>query len=196
MLLFDTGITSDSPEVEAYYHPVRRPLREALAATGLTPGDVTHVVNCHLHMDHAGGNALFPGTPIFAQRLEYASAHEPDYTVPSCVDFGGARFELLPDEEAEILPGIRVVPTPGHTPGHQSLVVETKAGRLVLCGQGTNEASDYSRARFAWEVRESDPSEAPLFPDWLGRLQDFEPQRVLFAHDTAVWDADPLGERS
>jgi glyoxylase-like metal-dependent hydrolase (beta-lactamase superfamily II) len=192
LLLFDTGITTDSAEVDEAYHPVRRSLRDALGSAGVRPDDVSFVVNCHLHVDHAGGNAQFPGTPIFAQAREYDSAHEPDYTVPSVADFEGATFELLQDEEAEILPGITVVPTPGHTPGHQSLVVGTDRGVLVFCGQGTNEASDYSRARFAWEVRDMDPSESSLYPDWLGRLQDFEPQRVLFAHDTAVWDADPL----
>jgi glyoxylase-like metal-dependent hydrolase (beta-lactamase superfamily II) len=192
LLLFDTGITSDSLEVDEIYHPVRRPLLEALATTGLTTHEVDLVVNCHLHMDHAGNNALFAGTPIFAQDREYAAAHEPDYTVSSCVDFAGATFELLHDEEAELLPGVRVVPTPGHSPGHQSLVVDTNEGRMVLCGQGMNEASDYSRARFAWEVRATDPSEAELFPDWLARLQDWEPRRVLFAHDMAVWDVDPL----
>jgi N-acyl homoserine lactone hydrolase len=192
LILFDTGITTDSPEVDEIYHPVRRPLREALGSVGVQQEDVTLVVNCHLHMDHAGGNALFAGRPIFAQETEYASAHEPDYTVPSCVDFAGATFELLHDEEAEVLPGVRVVPTPGHTPGHQSLVVDTDEGRMVFCGQGMNEASDYSRARFAWEVRATDPSEATLYPEWLDRLQEWEPRRVLFAHDMAVWDADPL----
>jgi N-acyl homoserine lactone hydrolase len=192
LLLFDTGITTDSPEVDQIYHPIRRPLREALGSAGVGPEDIRLVVNCHLHMDHAGGNHLFPKTPIVAQRREYASAHEPDYTVPSVVDFAGATFELVADEEAEIWPGIRVVPTPGHTPGHQSLVVDTDAGRIVLCGQAMTEASDYSRARFAWEVRDADPSEAELYPTWLDGLQDWEPQRVLFAHDAAIWDADPL----
>lgn len=192
LMLFDTGMTSDSAEVDAVYRPVRIPLPDALAGAGVATDEITHVVNCHLHMGHAGNNALFGGTPIFVQEREYASAQEPDYTVPSCVDFAGASFELLHDEEADVLPGIRVVPTPGHTQGHQSLVVETKEGRIVLNGQAMNEASDYSRARFAWEVRDTDPAEASLYPDWLDRLQHWEPQRVLFAHDVAVWDAEPL----
>ena len=56
--------------------------------------------------------------------------------------------------------------------------------------QATNDASDYARAQLAWQVRQAAPDEtAPEVAEWIARVQeDFAPQRVLFAHDLAVWE--------
>jgi N-acyl homoserine lactone hydrolase len=190
LLLFDTGIGEGDAEAEAMYRPVRRPLAEALHRAGTGMDEVKIVVNCHLHFDHSGGNYLFPGHPIFAQRLEMEAAHEPDYTLPGVVaDFEGATFELL-DGEADVLSGVRIVPTPGHVPGHQSLVVDTRQGRLVMAGQAFNEASRYAMARYALDVEGTGES-VPEIPEWVRRLDAFDPVRVVFAHDLAVWEADP-----
>src|SRR5919197_6565968 len=91
------------------------------------------VINTHLHFDHCGGNRLFAGVPIYVQRAEREAAREPDYTIPEWAEFEGATYEEV-DGEAEILPGIRVVPTPGHTPGHQSVLVDTEDGLVVVAG--------------------------------------------------------------
>jgi N-acyl homoserine lactone hydrolase len=189
IVLFDTGIGEGHAEAEERYHPVRRPLRVALGTVGLRLDDVRLVANCHLHFDHSGGNFLFAGIPIFAQARELDATREPDYTIPSVVaDFEGARFELL-DGEADILPGIRIIPTPGHVPGHQSLVVETPRGRVVIAGQAFNEASRFAISRYAMEV-EGSGEPVPEIPEWVRRLQEFDPVRVVFAHDLAVWEAD------
>jgi len=89
--------------------------------------------------------------------------------------------------EAEVLPGVRVVPTPGHTDGHQSLVVDCAEGPVVLLGQAYEFASDWARAALAWSLAR-DGVEAPLpdDPGWVGRLQALDPCQVLFAHDLAA----------
>jgi N-acyl homoserine lactone hydrolase len=187
LVLLDTGIAEGHHEVEERYHPVRRPLDEVLATAGVTPADVRIVVNCHLHLDHCGGNPRFPGTPIFAQQVEFDAAHrEEDYPIVGLYDFAEARYELH-GGEADVVKGIRVVPTPGHTPGHQSLVVETDAGRVVLAGQAVNGATDYGRAHYASELRRSGSDETVIVPEWIERLQEFDPVLVLFAHDNATW---------
>src|SRR5919198_447405 len=92
------------------------------------------LVNTHLHFDHCGGNRLFPGIPIHVQRRELADARtKDDYTVRDWVDFPGATY-VEHDGEAEILPGVRLLPAPGHTVGHQIVVVETEEGPVVLGG--------------------------------------------------------------
>jgi N-acyl homoserine lactone hydrolase len=188
LVLFDTGIGEGHEEAERRYHPIRRrPLRDALASVGVDAGDVRAIANCHFHLDHCGGNPMFPGTPIFAQRVEYDASHSLDYTLPEIVDFPGAELELH-EGDADIAPGLRIIPTPGHTPGHQSLVVDTGDGRVVIAGQATNDASEYARAQLAWQVRRSGPEDAPEPPDWIARIQELEPRRVLFAHDLAVWE--------
>lgn len=85
--------------------------------------------------DHCGGNRLFAGrVPIHVQRIELEDARaEGQYTIWEWVDFPGAEY-VEHDGEAEILPGVRLVPAPGHTRGHQIVVVETDDGPVVLGG--------------------------------------------------------------
>ncbi|MEO8632578.1 MAG: MBL fold metallo-hydrolase, partial [Chloroflexota bacterium] len=134
-VLLDTGIGTGLPQVDTLYQPVRRPLDEVLRGAGVAVGEIRAVANCHLHFDHSGNNFRFPRVPILAQKVEREAVATPDYTLPGPVaEFAGARFELL-DGEAEIVPGVRIVPTPGHVPGHQSFVVDTREGRIVIAGQ-------------------------------------------------------------
>lgn len=190
-VLFDTGIGEGHDEAEQRYHPiVRRPLGEALASVGGRLGDVRAIVNCHFHLDHCGGNPLFPGTPIFAQRAEYAASNSLEYTLPEIVEFEGVKLELH-EGDADVATGLRVIPTPGHTLGHQSLLVETREGRVLVAGQGTNDAAEYGRAAFAWRIRRAGAEEAPEPPDWVARVQELGVRRVLFAHDPSVWEPIP-----
>jgi N-acyl homoserine lactone hydrolase len=116
LVLVDTGMTGTHPLVEEEWHPRGYP--EAI------PRDVVCVINTHLHFDHCGGNHLFAGVPIHVQARELADARsQDDYTVREWVDFEGATYAEH-DGETEVLPGIRLVPTPGHTAGHQSVLVE------------------------------------------------------------------------
>jgi N-acyl homoserine lactone hydrolase len=187
LILFDTGLGAADAETEAHYRPVRRPLDTALEAAGATLADITLVVNCHLHFDHCGGNAAL-GRPILVQAVELAAAKRPGYTVPELVDFAGADYREL-DGEAEIWPGVRVIPTPGHTDGHQSLVVRRADGTVVLAGQAHDFASEFAADHLA-RAAARDGAAAPLPPyrNWLDRLADFDPRRVLFAHDGSVWE--------
>ena len=128
-VLLDTGIGVGLQEVEDMYKPVRRPLDEVLRDAGVSPAEIRAVANCHLHFDHSGNNFRFPHVPILAQKVEREAVATPNYTLPGPVaEFEGARFELL-EGEAEIVPGVRIVPTPGHVPGHQSFVIDTREGR-------------------------------------------------------------------
>lgn len=127
LVLVDTGMIDSSPEL-ADWQPTPHPLPPDLVSR------VAMVVNTHLHFDHCGGNRLFPGVPIHVQRRELLDARtQGDYTIPAWVDFDGATY-VEHDGEAEILPGVRIVPAPGHTAGHQIVVVETNEGPVVLGG--------------------------------------------------------------
>ncbi|MFE7574373.1 N-acyl homoserine lactonase family protein [Streptomyces sp. NPDC057521] len=188
LILFDTGIGDAGPETEAHYRPRRRALREALSGAGVGLDDISLVVNCHLHFDHCGGNPLLGGRPILVQDVELATARAGDYTVDALIDFPGAVYEEV-SGEAEIWPGVRIVPTPGHTDGHQSLVVRQSDGTVVLAGQAHDFASHFASDQLARQAA-LDGVEPPLPPyrPWLDRLADFDPHRVLFAHDCSVWE--------
>jgi len=182
LLLFDTGLGEGEPEVDAHYQPSRRSLEEALAAAGLSTQDITLVANCHLHFDHCGGNPLV-AAPILTQSAELELARGEEYTLPWLVDFPGASYREL-DGEAEIWPGVWVIPTPGHTAGHQSLAVHMQDGTVVLAGQAHDFATGYSSAVLARRAAREDVT----VPPWLDRIMQFDPRRVLFAHDNAVWE--------
>jgi N-acyl homoserine lactone hydrolase len=128
-ILVDTGLTELHPAV-ADMDPRIRPLDEQ-------PFDIAGidmVVNTHLHFDHCGGNRLFPGVPIYVQRRELDDARsQDDYTIPEWVDPPGVTYVPV-DGAHTLLPGVRLVPAPGHTPGLQIVVVETVDGLAVIGG--------------------------------------------------------------
>jgi glyoxylase-like metal-dependent hydrolase (beta-lactamase superfamily II) len=142
-LLLDTGFNTAlirDPALAARfhgragYHAVLpgpgEPLPEALAEAGIDIDDVHAVAVSHLHLDHAGGLKHFAGrVPVHAQRAELAyglSDHpEPERHAIYRIDFDDPRIEWrLADGDAEIAPGVTAVLTAGHTPGHQSFIVE------------------------------------------------------------------------
>ena len=105
------------------------PLEEALAFAGIMISDVTAVGLSHLHVDHVGGLKHFTGVPVHCQRreLEYGlSGHpEPERNAIYRIDFDDPRHDWrLADGDVEIAPGVTAISTPGHTPGHQSFVVD------------------------------------------------------------------------
>jgi len=188
-MLFDTGVGAADSEagrwVEGHYRPHRRDLREALHAAGVTLDGIGVVVNCHLHFDHCGGNPLLAGKPVLVQGQELELARGGDYTLPELVDFPGVRYEPL-DGDQEIWPGVWVIPTPGHTAGHQSLVVREPDGTVVLAGQAHDFASHFDSAQMALKAGiEVGPAG---YERWLGRVLAFDPRRVMFAHDNSVWE--------
>jgi N-acyl homoserine lactone hydrolase len=182
VLLFDTGIGFGDADIERTYRPVVRYLPDLLRARGIDPDSVAAVANSHLHFDHCGQNGAFAGRPIHVQAPEYDAAQGIDYTVPAWVAFAGARYERHAGE-VEVYPGVTLVPTPGHTPGHQSLLVDAAEGRTAIVGQAV-----YTRAE--WEGSD-DASVSGLESAWdrgsyrssVERIHAFRPDTVLFGHD-------------
>jgi N-acyl homoserine lactone hydrolase len=128
-ILVDTGLTELHPAV-ADMDPRLHPLVEQ----GFDLAGIDIVVNTHLHFDHCGGNALFAGRPTYVQRRELEDARSLDvYTIREWVDAPGVTYVPV-DGELELLPGVRLLPAPGHTPGSQIVVVDTGDRRSVVCG--------------------------------------------------------------
>jgi N-acyl homoserine lactone hydrolase len=128
-VLVDTGLTELHPAV-ADLSPRIRPLNEQ----GFDLDSVDIVVNTHLHFDHCGGNHLFTGRPIYVQRQELDDARtEDDYTIREWVDPPGVRY-LPVDGEFELLPGLRLLPAPGHTRGAQLVVIDTDERPRIIGG--------------------------------------------------------------
>src|SRR5258708_8695325 len=131
MILFDTGMGSH-PDVDAHYRPRRTGLPEALAAIGAQTSDLGFAANSHLHFDHCGGNPLLGQIPVFVQDAELNTARQAqDYTLPELIQH--SRFAPVTGE-AWALPGIYLMPTPGHTLRRQSLIVRRADGAVIVAG--------------------------------------------------------------
>jgi N-acyl homoserine lactone hydrolase len=187
VLLFDTGMGSH-PDVDAHYRPTRTDLNAALRTAGYRLDEITEVANCHLHFDHCGGNPLLVGRPFFAQASELdAARHAPDYTLPELVDPDGSDWHEL-DGQAEVLPGVTLLPTPGHTDGHQSLVVRRSDGVVIVAGQSHDSAHGFASDALAVRARRDAVAEpVPVAPEWMDVLLAMDPSYVVFAHDHSVW---------
>ncbi|HEX9219070.1 MAG TPA: MBL fold metallo-hydrolase [Gemmatimonadaceae bacterium] len=125
-------------------------LEDGLKQIGITPPDVTLVINTHLHFDHAGGNTRnrsdgsleisFPNATYIVKRGEYEFATRPnERTVASYFERNYTPLEAAEkiefvSREKEIVKGIRVIPTPGHTPFHQSILIESAGERAFYLG--------------------------------------------------------------
>lgn len=114
------------------------PLVEAIAEQGVDVRDITRIYLSHLHNDHAGGLRLFDcAVPVWVQRGEYQygmGGHPfPEQHGMFRIDYDdpAVRWNLI-DGDAELAPGIRAVFTPGHTPGHQSFVIDLPGGAGVI----------------------------------------------------------------
>ena len=119
-------------------------LEDALAELSFAPGDVRWVIDTHLHFDHAGGNTVrdeagavrptFPAATYVVQKRELDFArHTNERTAASYLrhNFEPITFTLI-DGETEVLPGLRCLPTPGHVPYHQSVLVESGGERACF----------------------------------------------------------------
>ncbi|MBB2908931.1 glyoxylase-like metal-dependent hydrolase (beta-lactamase superfamily II) [Streptosporangium becharense] len=130
-VLVDTGVGGDDSPASSWA-PVPGRLLAELAHVAVSPEAVDAVVITHLHSDHAsgavtGGSPVFPNARHVLQRAEIEAADESvlDHVIRPL----GERVQAV-DGGAEVLPGIHVLPTPGHTPGHQVV----RVGDLVLTG--------------------------------------------------------------
>ncbi len=159
LVLVDTGIGNKEDEkfvdiygVENAGSPTR--LEDAIREVGYSPDDVDIVVSTHLHFDHAGGNTRLhpeaelghdaPPVPAFprarhvVQREEFEFAHRDNerirasYMTKNFDPLADAGLWTFVEGEAEIVPGVRVVKTPGHTPHHQSVLLESAGERACF----------------------------------------------------------------
>jgi N-acyl homoserine lactone hydrolase len=184
-ILVDTGVGWPT-ELLQEWRVVNRHAADSLADHDLSPSDVKIVINSHLHFDHCGQNAVFKHAPFYIQRSELERGRKQETVAAQWFDFAGARFELL-DGDAEIAEGVRVVATPGHTVGHQSVFVETGGGTAVMIGDAAYTADIYR------DVEKADlshwPGQHANRREWtrsLKKVHASHPHAVHFCHDTKV----------
>lgn len=154
-----------------------------LAEIGLSPKDIRFVINTHLHFDHCGGNASFPDATFLVQRREYEAAlNLPEEYKARDYAAEGVDYTLL-DGSWELCPGIELLPTPGHTLGHQSVVLRLDGRTIILPADAIVLREVLGGVRGIWRAPEAGAESV----ERLIRLADKERAALLFSHDPEAW---------
>ncbi len=167
-----------------------------LAKMGVKPEDITDVVFSHLHLDHAGCCGLFPNARYYVQRREMEWAYTADFYQKAAyirADFDKPylNWELLEgmDDDFYDLFGdgkLKIVFTPGHTPGHQSLLVDLdNSGPMLLTGDSvyTTEIIDQDNLPgLVWS-----PHDAVVSVKKMRRLRRVYGVKIITGHDPVAW---------
>ncbi|HEY7431447.1 MAG TPA: N-acyl homoserine lactonase family protein [Streptosporangiaceae bacterium] len=183
-VLVDTGVGGPQDMLNDW-RVVNVAAADALAEHGLSPADIGMVINTHLHFDHCGQNAVFKHAPHYVQRAELDRAKREARELYDWFGFMDAQFELL-DGDTQILPGLSVIATPGHTSGHQCVLVQSADGVAdLLIGDAA-----YTPRQYAGRDGEKlPPGQASDLAAWrasIGRIHEVAAGRVHFCHHTDI----------
>src|SRR5437870_4960019 len=195
IILFDTGVAPRAVPGLMRNDPFARFTDEDLLVhrldgLDLSPSRVDLVVLSHLHYDHAGGAALFSESELVVQKDEYAYAHYPapffaPFYYRKNFDLPGSRWRLL-DGDTELVPGVTVLRTDGHTPGHQSLLVELpESGPVVLAGDSCYWQEHIDQERVPGVVW--DPTRALHSIKKLKTIARLTGGKIFPSHDPVFW---------
>ena len=147
-ILIDTGMNTegiDNPEIWGERAKQLIPcltkyddIGNRLEEIGIKKSDIKYVINTHMHWDHTGGNRLFPDATFVVQKAEYRFALNPDTTIGKSYMKNhyppNANYRLI-EEDSDLCEGVRLLQTPGHTPGHQSVLITLENGkRAIIAG--------------------------------------------------------------
>lgn len=166
---------------------------DQLATLGLTPRDIHMLVCTHFDPDHSGSHDAFPWSEFIVQRTHYelarASKNERFSLTRPHWDFPGLRYRLI-DGDLELVPGIELIETSGHVPGHQAVLVRLpQTGPVLLAIDAVALESDFDPAtRLLDNGVDLDPVEATASARRLFELAKREGVRLtVFGHDEAQW---------
>ncbi len=177
-------------------HPVLTPqddVRSRLQELGLETKDIKYVINTHLHWDHTGGNRFFTEATFFTQKSEYRFAFYPDQHIQASYMRNhfdcDVRYELV-DGDVEVLPGIMLLHTPGHTPGHQSLLVTLTSGKhLIFAGDASCTLENFTEMLPPGNCWDASAAIASLHK--LKTIQALMDAFLIPSHDAGIWAEMP-----
>lgn len=188
-ILIDSGLPEVMPEGETEFENGRDVI-EQLAIIGLKPDDIDTVISTHYDIDHAGRHAAFTKAQYVVQRVHHLdaasnprfAANRPQWDQPM------ERIRLV-DGDTELLPGLTLIETSGHVPGHQSVLVRLpKTGAIVLTVDAVPFGKGFTRDE---QESGSDPDAAAVRASTIKLLDLVEREQlglVLFGHDQAQWE--------
>lgn len=156
-----------------------------LAKLGLAPRDIDTLVATHFHFDHAGNTRDFTGSEIVVQRDCYEDIMRPDAKYPrSTYAIPDLKWRVV-DGDTEIAPGVTLLKTPGHVPGHMSVAVDLPESGKIIIGIDAIYVQD-NLDKDNWGAY-SDPEAARASARRLQEMAAREGAMLLYGHDPAQW---------
>ena len=188
-ILIDTGLPEVIPEEESDFENSQDVLQQ-LASLGLTPDDIDTVISTHYDLDHAGRHAAFTKAQYVVQRAHHAdAATNPRYaSIRSEWEQPIERIRLV-DGDTELLPGLTLIETSGHVPGHQSVLLRLpKTGKVLLTVDAVPFGDGFTRDA---QDNGSDPDAEAIRASTIKLLDLVEREQiglVIFGHDKDQWE--------
>ncbi len=192
-ILIDSGLPADyAPPPGTPPSENKKNVLEHLAGLGLHPDDIELLICTHFDVDHAGYNDAFPQAELIVQRKHYElarSGHPRFASARPHWDHPALRYRLI-DGDTELLPGLTLLETSGHTPGHQSVLLHLpQTGPVLLAIDAVVLQSLFTPERRSWP---GDDNEEQLRASTRKLLDLVERERValvIFGHDGQQWQA-------
>ena len=177
--LFQVHLASDGSES----------VGNVLGAAGFDPALISHVILTHMHFDHGGGLAEIPNATLLVQQREWEVLQDEEQVArgtynPADVDLGHHRVELTGDHDVFGDNLVTCLVTDGHTPGHQSIRVQTESGTYIVCGDCCyvrKSIEDEHLPPFAFDAERQLASIRRL------AAEQHSGATLLFGHDPAQW---------
>ena len=152
-----------------------------LAELDIAPADIDYVINTHLHFDHAGNNDLLKDSKFFVQREHYEFAKNTPAVFPHQYwNLPGLSYEMV-DGAATLFPGVEVIPTPGHAPAHQSVLLRLpETGNMILTGDAVYTQENFDNDSWGGQA---DPETARVSALALRERAGQENAAMVYGHD-------------
>jgi N-acyl homoserine lactone hydrolase len=189
-ILIDTGIAPDAI-ISGDTQPRKRSnVLEQLDALGLRPSDICTVICTHFDVDHAGYHDSFPTAEFIVQRSHYnqaRSGHPRFASARSHWDHPSLRYRLV-DGDTELLPGLTLIETSGHTTGHQSVLLHLpRTGLILLAIDAVMMERLFTPTRNAWPHDENEDQLRESTQKLIDIVEREQVALVVFGHDGLQW---------
>lgn len=192
-IIVDTGINPETDMPPGFDRIVNRNpdqhIEKQLARVGVTPDEIDVVINTHLHYDHTAYNKLFKKATIIVQKEEMRHAFVPEkfmwsyYQPRSHFDVPDLHYELI-EGDYEVVEGVHILSTPGHSAGHQSVLVETgEPGPIIIAGDAVYFRESLEHLVIPYIVY--DPTQCLVSQKRIARIAQEKEAQVFPSHDAS-----------
>ena len=203
-VLFDTGLHPESGHdphgrigtLANFFNVHFRPgedIASRLEQLEIDPRQIAYLVNSHLHFDHSGGNELIPNAKVIIQQKEWEAGHTPEFVEANAYnmkdyDHGHLVHQVHGEHDVFGDGTLVTIPTFGHTPGHQSLLVRLEAGDVVLAADACYFRQTLEELHLPKLVHDRSQMLDSLL---LLRRMRARGARIFYGHDPDFWKEVP-----